>query len=146
MPELGHVVFYVRDLARSRRFYEGLLGLKCVGTLWNGRAAAFTGGATHHELLLIEVGEAPGPPSGRRVGLYHVAWKLGDSLEALRGMADRLAREQVPVKAAVDHHVHRSLYLYDPDGNEIELYVDNPDYDWRRNSDWLQLPPVPLAF
>jgi catechol 2,3-dioxygenase len=45
----------------------------------------------------------------------------------------------------VDHHVSQSLYLHDPDGNEIELYVDRPDYDWRSRTDWLQMPPAPLV-
>ena len=31
MPELGHVVFYVRDLQRSLRFYRELLGLELSG-------------------------------------------------------------------------------------------------------------------
>lgn len=30
--------------------------------------------------------------------------------------------------------------MRDPDGNEVELYVDNPDYDWSKNSDWLEAP------
>jgi catechol 2,3-dioxygenase-like lactoylglutathione lyase family enzyme len=61
MPELGHVVFYVRDLQRSLAFHRDGVGLRCVGELFGGRAAALTGGRTHHELLLIEAGEAQGP-------------------------------------------------------------------------------------
>lgn len=66
---LGHVVFYVKDLERSLRFYRDLVGFKEVGRIFNGAAAALTSGRTHHELLLIQVGEAPGPPAGRRRGL-----------------------------------------------------------------------------
>jgi len=69
---LGHVVFYVKDLEQSLRFYRDLLGFKEVGRIFNGAAAALTSGRTHHELLLIQVGDAPGPPSGRRRGLYHI--------------------------------------------------------------------------
>ena len=29
-----------------------------------------------------------------------------------------------------DHTVSHSLYILDPDGNEIELYVDVPGVDW----------------
>ena len=52
------------------------------------RAAAFSApsGRTHHELLLIEVGEdAANLPPGRRVGLYHFGLKVGDSDDELRG-------------------------------------------------------------
>ena len=69
---LGHVVFYVKDLERSLSFYRDLLGFKEVGHIFNGAAAALTSGRTHHELLLIQVGEAPGPLQGRRRGLYHI--------------------------------------------------------------------------
>jgi catechol 2,3-dioxygenase len=144
MPELGHVVFYVRDLQRSLAFYRDGVGLRCVGELFGGRAAALTGGRTHHELLLIQAGDAPGPLRGRRLGLYHVGWKVGDTLDDLRAVRSRLGRQGIPVAAAVDHHVSQSLYLHDPDGNEVELYVDRPDYDWRARDDWLQMPPVPL--
>ena len=59
---LGHVVFYVKDLDQSLGFYRDLLGFKEVGRIFNGAAAALTSGRTHHELLLIQVGDAPGPP------------------------------------------------------------------------------------
>ena len=59
---LGHVVFYVKDLGRSLTFYRDLLGFQEVGRIFNGAAAALTSGRTHHELLLIQVGDAPGPP------------------------------------------------------------------------------------
>ena len=29
-----------------------------------------------------------------------------------------------------DHTVTHSLYVLDPDGNEIELYIDVPGIDW----------------
>ena len=61
---LGHVVFYVKDLERSLAFYRDLLGFQEVGRVFNGAAAALTSGRTHHELLLIQVGDAPGPPAG----------------------------------------------------------------------------------
>ena len=61
---LGHVVFFVKDLARSLAFYRDLLGFQEIGTTFGGAAAALTSGRTHHELLLIEVGAAPGPPAG----------------------------------------------------------------------------------
>ena len=61
---LGHVVFYVKNLQQSLSFYRDLLGFKEIGRIFNGAAAALTSGRTHHELLLIQVGDAPGPPAG----------------------------------------------------------------------------------
>ena len=62
---LGHVVFYVKDLEQSLAFYRDLLGFREVGRIFGGAAAALTSGRTHHELLLIQVGDAPPPPSGQ---------------------------------------------------------------------------------
>ncbi len=148
MTELGHVVFYVRNLARAQRFYQNIVGLQKVGKLFNGKAVLLSGGRTHHELLLIEVGEAPGPehepPQGRRIGLYHVGWKVGDSLEQLRRVKQRIEREGAQIGGMADHGITYSLYLHDPDGNEVELYVDKPEFDWRRDDSWLQMPVRPL--
>ena len=43
-----------------------------------------------------------------------------------------------------DHGVSHSLCVHDPDGNEVELYVDVPEYDWASNDDWLAHPVRPL--
>jgi len=144
MSELGHVVYYVKDLEASLRFYTQAVGLEMAGRLFNGRAALLTGGRTHHELLLIQVGEASGPMRGRRIGLYHVGWKVGESLEELKQVRDRLAELGCAIAAMSDHTVTRSLYLHDPDGNEVELYVDNPECDWKRDPSWMEAPVKPL--
>ena len=144
MPELGHVVFYVRDLQRSLRFYHEVVGLTPVETIFGGRATILTGGRSHHELLLIEVGDAPGPLLGRRLGLYHVGWKVGDDLDALRAALARAEAFGADIEGMSDHTVSQSLYLRDPDGNEVELFVDDPAYDWHTRDDWLEAPVKPL--
>jgi catechol 2,3-dioxygenase len=55
IKELGHVVLYVSNLERSRRFYGIVLGWNEIKSDRRG-AAMFTAGRTHHELLLLEVG------------------------------------------------------------------------------------------
>ena len=126
--ELGHIVLYVRDLSRSRHFYREVLGWNEIdgGDVPLGvPAAAFTSGRTHHELLLIEVGPSAAPiPPGRRIGMYHFGLKVGDNDDDLRGVVAHLAEHGVAISGASDHTVTHSLYIADPDGNEIELYVD----------------------
>jgi catechol 2,3-dioxygenase len=142
---LGHVVFYVSDLTRALAFYRDLLGFHEVGRAFGGRAAALTSGRTHHELLLIEVGAAPRPPAGRHLGLYHIGIKVGDSLDALRAAKSELDRAGVALTGMSDHTVSQSLYLQDPDGNEVELYVDADPAVWRDNPAAVLAPIKPLA-
>ncbi len=143
---LGHVVFYVKDLARSLGFYRDLLGFREVGRIFDGRAAALTTDRTHHELLLIEVGDAPGPPAGRRRGLYHIGIKVGDSLEELRAAKQEIDRAGIPISGMSDHTVSQSLYLEDPDGNEVELYVDADEAIWKTDPAAVLSPIKPLRF
>ena len=141
---LGHVVFYVKDLERSLAFYRDLLGFQEVGRIFDGKAAALTSGRTHHELLLIEVGDAPGPSEGRRRGLYHIGIKIGDSLEALRAAKRELEQASIKIQGLSDHTVSQSLYLHDPDGNEVELYVDADEAIWKNNPAAVLSPIKPL--
>jgi catechol 2,3-dioxygenase len=141
---LGHVVFYVRDLQRSLAFYRDLLGFQEVGRIFDGKAAALTSGRTHHELLLIEVGAAPGPPPGRRLGLYHIGIKIGDSLDELRAAKRDLEQAGVSITGMSDHTVSQSLYLADPDGNEVELYVDADPSIWKKDPAAVLAPVKPL--
>jgi catechol 2,3-dioxygenase len=141
---LGHVVFYVKDLKTSLAFYRDLLGFQEVGRIFNGAAAALTSGRTHHELLLIQVGDAPGPPAGRRRGLYHIGIKIGDSLDDLRAAKIDLERAGIAIDGMSDHTVSQSLYLHDPDSNEVEFYVDADESVWKNNPAAVVSPIKPL--
>ena len=141
---LGHVVFYVKDLEKSLAFYRDVLGFTEVGRIFSGAAAALTSGRTHHELLLIQVGDAPAPVTGRRRGLYHIGIKIGNSLDELREAKKDLERAGIAIEGMSDHTVSQSLYLRDPDGNEVELYVDAEETLWRNNPAAVLAPIRPL--
>ncbi len=141
IKELGHIVLYVRDIDRSVRFYRDVLGWRQILPSESdgaGRSpvAAFSApsGRTHHELLLIEVGpDAAAQPEGRRVGLYHFGLKVGDSDEELREALAKVERSGTPLLGASDHTVTHSLYIEDPDGNDLELCWDRPFDQWPRD-------------
>jgi catechol-2,3-dioxygenase len=150
VKELGHLVLYVRNLERSAAFYRDVLGWRQLApTVDLGfPAAAFSAPSnrTHHELLLIEVGEdAPRAPAGRRVGLYHFGLKVGDSDDELRQALSAVQDAGATVVGTSDHTVTHSLYILDPDGNEIELYVDVPGVDWATDPALVFSPIRPLA-
>ena len=136
VKELGHLVLYVSDLERSRRFYRDVLGWHEI-TPERGMqlpAAAFSSGRTHHELLLIEVGaNATAIPQGRRLGLYHFGLKVGETDDELREARDAVLRSGARLVGATDHGVTHSLYILDPDGNEIELYIDVQPARWKED-------------
>jgi catechol 2,3-dioxygenase len=154
-PELQHVVLYVRNVARSAAFYRDVVGMRQVmpkpdpssptGALeMSFPAAMFSSGRTHHELLLIEVGEDATPiPRGRRVGMYHFGIKVGDTDDELRAALARVEHAGASIVGSSDHGFTHSLYLMDPDGNELELFVDVPGMDWD-DPEILTSPPQPL--
>jgi catechol-2,3-dioxygenase len=151
IKELGHVVLYVRDVQQSADFYRDVLGWRQILPDAADRQklpiAAFSApsGRTHHELLLIEVGpDAAALPAGRRLGMYHFGLKVGDTDDELREALRRLEESGTPVLGASDHTVTHSLYIADPDGNEIELYVDMPGVDWRSDPSLIGAPIKPL--
>ncbi len=149
VKELGHLVLYVRDISTSARFYRDILGWRQImGDDLSGMpVAAFASPSlrTHHELLLIQVGADATPiPGGRRIGMYHFGLKVGDSDDELRDVVRTLKENGVPILGASDHTVTHSLYIADPDGNEIELYIDVPGVDWRNDPSLIAAPVRPL--
>ena len=138
---LGHVVFYVKDLEKSLAFYRDLLGFEQVGEFSRPfTAVALSAGRTLHEVLLIQVGDAPGPSKGHRIGLYHIGIKVGDALDELRAVRDELIEAGINISGLSDHTVSQSIYLEDPDGNEVELYVDDPNVDWKNDPSLVMSP------
>ena len=70
-------------------------------------------------------------PEGSDIGLYHVALKIGADLDALRAAKEHLESCGVRIQWVADHTVSQSIYIADPDGNNVELFVDADDEIWR---------------
>ena len=77
--------------------------------------------------------------------MYHFGLKVGDSDDELRDVVKVLNENDVPIYGASDHTVTHSLYIADPDGNEIELYIDVPGVDWKSNPALITAPIKPLV-
>lgn len=130
-PSLGHAVLKVGDLGRALDFYRDALELREVARL--GDMVFLSGGQRHHDLALVEAGGQAGTPPRHTPGLHHLAFKVGDSLDVPRAWRDRLRGLGIPLLGQSDHRVSQSLYLRDPDGLVVELYVDANPALWRED-------------
>jgi catechol 2,3-dioxygenase len=140
---LGHAAIKVRDLPRAEAFYNGVLGIP-IATRDPKVPATFFTLHSHHDLALIGVGaEAPKPPRGA-TGLLHIAFKIGDSLAELRDAKATLERAGVAIDDSADYTVAKAIFVRDPDGNGIELYVDASDV-WKEEPErMLEMAPLDL--
>lgn len=127
--ELGHIVFFVSNLQKSADFYSKILGFKEIHR--DTYTALYSTGRTHHEMLLIAVGGSP-EPRPMKPGFYHAGFKIGNTDEELRAAIQELQEAGVTIVGTADHHVTHSVYVKDPDGNELELYVDVTE-EWKTN-------------
>ena len=121
----------VSDLPRSVDFYERLLGLPLLS---NDDEIAWLGPDREHPALELRRLGDPTPASPRSTGLFHVAW-LHPTREALAATVRRIAAGGWGFDGASDHGVSEALYLSDPDGLGIEIYVDRPRDRWERGAD-----------
>src|SRR3989344_8693188 len=71
-------------------------------------------------------------PRRLRTGLYHIGFKVGDTPEDIQNAYRELKEKGVTIMGASDHTVTHSVYILDPDGNELELYADVSDA-WKKN-------------
>ena len=85
------------------------------------------------------------PSLKAELGLYHFGLKVGDTDDELREAVARLEEAGVTIVGASDHTVTHSLYILDPDGNEVELYIDVPGVDWKSDPSLIMAPIRPLA-
>lgn len=122
---LGHVVLKVQNLQRSEGFYSDTLGMRVISRLSDPRMTFFSLETTgnHHGFALIEVGSvAPSPRNA--TGLAHVAFKVGSSIEEYCLARSLLEESGSPILYEAERGSSKSVHALDPDGNEIELYVD----------------------
>lgn len=127
--KLNHAVLRVRNLDRSLAFYADVLGLETIARMGNVMAFMRAAGSeNHHDLGLARVGPDAPPPNERGVGLYHLAWEV-DEIESLREVRDALDRYG-RLSGASDHGATKSIYGYDPDGNEFEVMWMVPREHW----------------
>ena len=121
---LGEIALRVNDLPRMKGFYREVIGLEILGesaTAVFFKVAPGYGGHTQVFVLFARKVEV----SAERSTVDHVAFTI--ALEDYEPERTRLAGLGMSVEVA--HHdwvKWRSLYVHDPEGNEVELVGFDP--------------------
>ena len=126
---LQHVNVYVRDVERSKQWYEDLLGLHVYEYRPGWAAFLSADEEQSHEVALMQVGEDAPPQQKGQVGLNHMAWRL-ESLDDLKEFYHRIKAQGVKPDHIADHGISLGIYLRDPDGNGVEVFYELPREQW----------------
>lgn len=138
--EVGHVVFFVKDVNACEAFYCGNFGF-VPSDRYPGRGAflrcANVGG--HHDLFLLQTPDA-------KVGLNHVAFTVRDIHEVFGG-GMHIARQGWDTQLGPGRHPISSAYFWyfrNPAGGLIEYYADEDQLDeaWEAR----EFEPGPTVF
>jgi len=145
-PKLQHCGLTTGNLDGMLDWYGKVLGMTV-----NKRVAAPAGSpfktvafASNDEINhRLSFFETPGLPTDRdkdrHARVQHIAFTY-DTLDDLLGTYVRLKKLGIPLLWAADQFIQTALYYEDPDGNIIELNVNNFSDDWTVTEQLKNLP------
>jgi catechol 2,3-dioxygenase len=121
---LGEIALRVRDLDAMRRFYEEVIGLEVMGLFDNAVFFRIAPGHAGHTQILALFDRSARPdytaPEAAATSVDHLAFEI--ALADFEAEKRRLEQRGCRVTTSRHAWVHwRSLYLFDPEGNEVEL-------------------------
>ena len=129
--KLGHVGIYVRDLEKSKKFYEDVVGLK-VSDVLPGKAVFMRCGRDHHDTVLFQLAAAKSDRSQTdRVELQQISYEV-DRLDDLHRKAAELKAGGITVAGPEQKGpgMDKTIEFSDPDGNRIQFYCDMDQVGW----------------
>lgn len=130
---VGHLVLRCKDVKRSRRFFEEVLGFPVVGQNERGMVFFSTDREdNHHMLALVPGKEGAATPTRDHIGMQHVSFELGSFAE-LQEAYRQLKQNDVEIDYTIFHGVTKSVYFFDPDGNRLEVYCNVPEEEYRKS-------------
>jgi catechol-2,3-dioxygenase len=139
--KLAHIVRRTSRFAEMLDWYRTVLGAEVVHS--DGMLAFLTYDDEHHRIAIAGIPGLPEQPP-LAAGTDHVAFSHADLGDLLYTYA-RLQRDGIEPYWCINHGPTTSMYYKDPDGNRIELQVDNfPTAEetnrWIRSGDFASNP------
>ncbi len=127
-PQLTHMGINVYDIAAMEAFYTRVLGLvvtdRGVGTTFKAQLVFMSSNPYSHHQLVLASGRDPGSPG---TSINQISFKVED-LDQLREMYRRVRDHGVEGLRPLNHGNAWSMYFFDPEGNNVEVYCDSPWY------------------
>ena len=134
-PKLHHVNFKTTRLDEMIDWYGVLLGTEVLFRYPLG-AWISNDEANHRIALTAFPGLVEDPDKDTRTGLHHTAFEYA-GFEELNASYLRLKESGIEPAFCLDHGMTFSYYYRDPDGNHVELQVDNFG-DWTASSAYMR--------
>jgi catechol-2,3-dioxygenase len=119
---LAHVVRETRDLIAMRDWYSVVLDARVV--FENETVCFMTYDDEHHRIGFVKLPDAA--PRSLAAGAEHTGYSCLD-LGTLLSTYRRLKEAKIEPYWTINHGPTMSFYYRDPDGNRLELFVDNFD-------------------
>jgi catechol-2,3-dioxygenase len=138
LPVLHHVNLKTTRLQEMIDWYATTVGLTTVFQFPGG--AWLTNDAANHRLALLTSSQLS-DDAGKLVhtGIHHIAFEYA-TLDDLLQAYTRLKERGIKPHMALDHGMTLSFYYVDPDGNSVELQIDNFG-DWTQSQEWMRTSP-----
>ena len=123
-PKLAHVVFQTGQLEAMRSWYCTLLDAHTV--FERGGLSFITYDDEHHRIAFLQPPLPLDSKTPVTAAMHHLAFTFPD-LDSLLDRYSALKEQGVTPAVPIQHGVTTSLYYRDPDGNFVEMQVDNFD-------------------
>ena len=136
---ISHVYIRVVDLRSMVHFYHDLLGFELISSSHQHVVLGFE----KRSILTLVYEPNTFLETTRTQGLYHVAY-LVPNVDDFVGILRYLSTRDYPLEGLADHGVSMAVYLRDPEGNGIEIYVDRKISDWPYVDGQLNMVTDPL--
>jgi catechol 2,3-dioxygenase len=137
-PKFHHVNLKTTRLQEMIDFYGTLVGAEVVFQFEVG-AWLSNDGANHRVALLAFPNFVDDAEKETRTGMHHSAFEYA-GFDELMSTYVRLREEGIAPAICLDHGMTFSYYYADPDGNNVELQVDNFG-DWAKSTEWMRTSP-----